>query len=463
MFWPNTENDFNIGGLDNGGNDVNLGATQGTHSFPTMNNANFGSFPGDSSYNINFMRMSNQDFSSPVTPARLQSSPNPNGLMITVQAEILALQNAREELKKITEEQHAEMEAMKKEVDVLKNHIAEMREQITTTSTVTRTDSNSSSDNGGARKARNGALEKLIHTKAHAALGLQYRRGSTVTLPDPLGPDEEPRTDGDRILYNPIWTKDTHEPINAEFIDAVTTMVENHMKVDNSLESQRFEDIRPSVKNYFDTLAQNWKRQTDPKKKASAQAHRTSNKGYMRRLRDAESLTRVLPQFFDLYGAENCHGIQAIIDEGWLDGCFDDPGNAIPEEWKARADEAANGSKEVWEVRQQAWQAQNLRRILCRLFKLARENAATSGNNVPTPRFHCTKVNVSTGNPRKNIRPWKSFVRESWLKANPTFRVVDDDPKSTILSLEIPDSDFDEVDLKWLADDEACAEAALEK
>ncbi|THU94073.1 hypothetical protein K435DRAFT_799183 [Dendrothele bispora CBS 962.96] len=417
-----------------------------------------------------FPNFANQNFSS---PTHIGSLPSPNASIIstsTLEEDILTLKNSHMELKELADKHYSELTAAKEtveqqrsELEVTKNEVEALKAQILQLhqSTTSVAPSNRAGKSGSTRKTRNSALEKLIHMKAHAALGLKYQRGLTAILPGPLGPNDECRKDGERILYNPNWKNDHRDPVNTDFIDAVTIMVVNQVKVDETIDSLEAHEVRPSVKNYFDTLADNWKQQNDPKKKESALAHRSSNKGYMRRGRDVETLTRGLPRFIELYGTENCEGIRVLLDEAWMDTCFNEPGKEIPEVWQARADEVANGSK-AWEVRQQAWQAKNLRRIICRLFKLGREGLPTSGNNAPTPRFHCSVVNIEKGYPQKN-RPWRSFVRESWLEANPEFTPLDDDPTCTILSLEIPDTDFDATELKWLADDEVCAEAAMKE
>ncbi|KAK7434869.1 hypothetical protein VKT23_019972 [Stygiomarasmius scandens] len=219
----------------------------------------------------------------------IPSSPNNTSIIAALHADISALQKEQKKLRELTEKQRFDLEIAKKaaegaqqEIDVLKLQI---QEQPT----------NKSGKPGGARKPRDGVLKGLIHNKPHGALGLKYRRGVTSILPGPLGPNDEPRTEGNHRLHNPNWTKDARKQVNSDFIDDVTTMVVNHIKADESMKLQEANDICPSVKKYFDTLTENYKRQRDPQKQSLALAHRAGSKGNMHRLRDAKALTKAIP------------------------------------------------------------------------------------------------------------------------------------------------------------------------
>ncbi|THU95673.1 hypothetical protein K435DRAFT_859344 [Dendrothele bispora CBS 962.96] len=269
----------NIAGDNNLGNINALGMMpytknmQGFLGFPGENINNVNSFPSDMhmvGYNpmgrsaggqSPFSEGTNQDFSSSTPLRSISSSPNPkfpNGLIAALQTDIFTLQKEQKELRETTEKQCSELEIAKKaaegtqkEIDTLKLQIQEVQGQPVTT--------NKTGKAGGVRKPRDRVLEGLIHNKAHGALGLKYRHGVTAILPDPLGSNEEPRTEGNHKLHNPDWTKDACEQVNLDFIDDITTMVVNHIKADESMKVQEANNIHPSVKKYFETLTENYK------------------------------------------------------------------------------------------------------------------------------------------------------------------------------------------------------------
>lgn len=70
-------------------------------------------------------------------------------------------------------------------------------------------------------------------------------------------------------------------------------------------------------------------------------------------------------------------------------------------------------------------------------------------------RFRGPRANHNHGLPPADRRPPAICISQSWAakESNRDFPASDDDPSMTILTLEIPDSDFDAEDLALLADD----------
>lgn len=75
-------------------------------------------------------------------------------------------------------------------------------------------------------------------------------------------------------------------------------------------------------------------------------------------------------------------------------------------------------------------------------------------------RFRGPKANHNHGLPPADKRPPTACISRSWAAkgSNDDFPALEDDPAMTILSLEIPDGDFDQDDLAWIIDDGAEAD-----
>ncbi|KAJ7701302.1 hypothetical protein B0H16DRAFT_1483570 [Mycena metata] len=237
------------------------------------------------------------------------------------------------------------------------------------------------------------------------------------------------------------------------------TLADHHGPLNAELKAT----VKAAAVQHFSTKQRTYRAQIDPVYQAKLAAKGKGNTIYNRLKRVATTRREMIPELEEKYGAENCVGALALVQNDWGSQDGSDAGEADPVEWDA-ARAASGDPKRARERRKPAWRADCPDRLYAVLDTLSRQNE--TGKSIPVgghhrkskgrkaggkdrrkeafkvDRFRGFPENVLKGPPKIHV-PFVSCVNEAWAAENKEYALLPDPPNFTIFNLVIPDSDLD--------------------
>ncbi|KAJ7780918.1 hypothetical protein B0H16DRAFT_1682521 [Mycena metata] len=307
---------------------------------------------------------------------------------------------------------------------------------------------------------------ELIKT---AMMGLLGMPDAKCDIPGPLGEDEHPRVDEAGVsLFNPTWegTANGSQPLVIATVNTVwgnenvkRTLAAHHGALDAELKAI----VKAAAVQHFSTKQRAYRAQIDPVYKAKLVAKNKGNTIYNHLKRVGATRREMIPELEEKYGAENCVGGLALVQNDWCSEDGSDAGEADPVKWGA-AKAASGDPKRAKERRKPEWRADCPDRLYAVLDTLSRQNETEKSFPVgghhrkskgrkaggkdrrkeafKVDRFRGFAENVLRGPPKKHV-PFVSCVNEAWAAENKEYALLPDPPNFTIFNLVIPDSDLD--------------------
>ncbi|KAJ7757938.1 hypothetical protein B0H16DRAFT_1689410 [Mycena metata] len=316
--------------------------------------------------------------------------------------------------------------------------------------------------------------KKKIHPEIYeliktAMMGLLGMPDAKCDIPGPLGGDEHPRVDEAGVsLFNPTWegTANGSQPLVIATVNTVwgnenvkRTLAAHHGALDAELKAI----VKAAAVQHFSTKQRAYRAQIDPVYKAKLVAKNKGNTIYNHLKRVGATRREMIPELEEKYGAENCVGALALVQNDWCSEDGSDAGEADPVKWGA-AKAASGDPKRAKERRKPEWRADCPDRLYAVLDTLSRQNETEKSFPVgghhrkrkgrkaggkdrrkeafKVDRFRGFAENVLRGPPKKHV-PFVSCVNEAWAAENKEYALLPDPPNFTIFNLVIPDSDLD--------------------
>ncbi|KAJ6501496.1 hypothetical protein C8R47DRAFT_1067832 [Mycena vitilis] len=348
------------------------------------------------------------------------------------------------------------------------------REQIATAAEAAR--ARAEADAAEAKPPRlDRQIVKSVHEMMLQMLGMV---ADPTVVPGPYRPGDEVRYE-DAAKTVPLFLFEWDEPANSvhnadgiqQLVNAVTA---------NQIAAPTWENlgspvalraaITRSAVYYFGTKAKCFKAQGSAElaRKAEERAHATMIRN--RKRRKACGRRKFVPAFKLRYTEAATVGVEALLVTDAMSEDHSDYGEISEERWigRALAFTRDEGALETEIIRARS---KPLHKILIRLDKFERDanppdNVSTGRvgqrkkkkkkiGNEKTKRFPGFAENANEGLPKQTGRglPYEFSVDKEWRKNNRT-HVRQNPVEFTIFDLVIPDTDFDNIDLGFLADDE---------
>ncbi|KAF8057436.1 hypothetical protein FPV67DRAFT_1677230 [Lyophyllum atratum] len=328
-------------------------------------------------------------------------------------------------------------------------------------------------------------VQALVRLVAKDLLQMEKTRGPDgrvkFLVPGPLDEGEPPRVaeDGVTRLWNPIWDQGVTIGINAEFVAQIVKVVlqreKDHPTPEVAAQDLDGKLLQTYASVYFKSLRQAYKAQTTEAGRVKRDNRNAIARRRNRKSTKADILRQQVPTFRAIYGEEDTVGVDELVVTDYMSSEHSDPGNVSLADWQKHRKKFIQ-SNNGFEVRKLRWRSAQLNRILARLYKMFRvgeknpnepeasenvESSSGMANGTRVPRFSGLPENDNMCRPpllgRRKLKPYVSSVSTSWLKKtdNESTLPMDRDPEDfTIFALRIPDTDFEQEDLDYLADDE---------
>ncbi|KAJ6517960.1 hypothetical protein C8R47DRAFT_1458 [Mycena vitilis] len=367
------------------------------------------------------------------------------------------------------------------EMAILRRDLAKMRsdadiarrEQIATAAEAARARAEAD-----AAEAKPPPLDRQIIKSVHETmLQMLGMVADPKVVPAPYGPGDEMRYE-DAAKTIPLFIFQWNEPVNSvhntegiqRLVDTVTanqTAVPTWEKLESPVALRAA--ITRSAVYYFGTKAKCFKAQgsTELARKAKDRAHATMVRNRMRR--KAAGRRKFVSAFRLEYTEAATVGVEALLMTDAMSEDHSDYGEVSEERWNRRA---LAYTKDELSLETEIVRARSkpLHRVLIRLDKFERDanppDKLSTGRvgqkkkkkkigNEKTKRFPGFAENANEGLPKQKGRglPYEFSVDKEWRKKNRT-HVRQNPADFTIFNLAIPDTDFDKLDLAFLADDE---------
>ncbi|TFK47538.1 hypothetical protein OE88DRAFT_1738460 [Heliocybe sulcata] len=193
-------------------------------------------------------------------------------------------------------------------------------------------------------------------------------------LPDPLGDNDEPRTTPNNTrLWNPVWHLPVDTGVNDDFVIAVIALILQDA-ADYALEGCSLNErhIRNAIRTYFHTMQKNYRALKDKTERQKRVKKNSHNSRFNRKTRKCARLRRVIPRFRRIHGETSTVSIELIVETDLMLEEASSCGEADLDEWNTwRTEQRAD--PDGLEVRDLVWHAEEIKRILFALHKLARD------------------------------------------------------------------------------------------
>ncbi|KAI0349430.1 hypothetical protein OH77DRAFT_1525655 [Trametes cingulata] len=360
-------------------------------------------------------------------------------------------------------------------------------------------------------------MRRLLGVRCKKAAGRAGKKRE-MHLPEPLpaGSTElRCAPDGTR-LWNPEWSEDIDEGVNAEYIDAVKSLTAANGVAAHKLPANLVNNkdmIIEAAQTYFRSMRCCYQAVADADSLAKHERKRENDKHYGHRHRKADSCFQGIEAVEKVFGKQNTVGLEALVNTPWQSSEDSSEGAADPEVREAAQAAQGVGARAL-KVCALTWRSRKLLILHITLAVFARferefedsaESVASepgSGNEASdsepelsaeareeylaklrvavqkwrsiyvneTQRYECFRgptQNHQTGLPHKDksgTQIYKECISCRWARANPEhsqyYARMPSCPDFTIFALDIPEDLIPADDLQWLAnltlsDDEA--------
>ncbi|KAG6906870.1 hypothetical protein DXG01_011606, partial [Tephrocybe rancida] len=190
-------------------------------------------------------------------------------------------------------------------------------------------------------------------------------------------------TGSEVTLWNPEWKNGPRTGVNKLYIEAVMDQLrqreKDHPSVGTPYNLLTNTVLWPYAAQYFKTMRQNYKSQTDDQARAKKNAHNGETKLRNRKKQKADMLRKQIDKFEKKYGAEEMAGLREIVHSEWMSSEHSDCGDASPDKYADHhAKQLGGGMTRGLELRKPEWRSSELCRIYFSLQKMSCDGGAAT-------------------------------------------------------------------------------------
>ncbi|KAI0365040.1 hypothetical protein BV20DRAFT_1056780 [Pilatotrama ljubarskyi] len=215
-------------------------------------------------------------------------------------------------------------------------------------------------------------LTRAVHRVMRALIGCEVKKASDdprikpyYDLPGPLRPEDSPRHAPDgSLLHNPDWLAPIDEGVNADYIAAVITLVQQNGVSEFHLQPEHAQDndlVRRAARTYFRQLRRQYKYRLDEAGKKKLAKKNFSDKLASRRQRKADFRRKGVRGFRRAFGKSRTKGLRRLIHSPWQsDQCSDDGKGGERARQREERRKAQDAGKNALETVPQLWRSRQL-------------------------------------------------------------------------------------------------------